>query len=80
VMVIQQCSPNAKCNYFEWETARFCSGGSRIIRRGYLKWWHAKRAAKFWGVPCSHPGQTPPLVANHSTRKLNWGEIPIHRT
>ena len=36
------------------------SGGSRIIRRGYLKWWRAKRAAKFWGVPCPQPVQTPP--------------------
>jgi len=37
-----------------------CSGGSRIIRRGYLKWWGAKCAAKFLGVPCPHPIQTPP--------------------
>jgi len=47
-----------------------CRGGCRIIRRGYLKWWRASRAAKFLGVPYPHPVKTPPP----------WGDIPTHRT
>jgi len=32
----------------------------------------------YWNSPLLTT--TAQLVANHSTQKLNWGEIPIHRT